>query len=223
MELQTFKAGLLEGSGKKHAFTFEAGNRNEGYKTASQVNYVARCGSFAGKDVNGRSLEYTGALRVLKVIMNYEYLWMNLRVKGGAYGCMSSFGRSGEGYMVSYRDPNMAKTNEIYEGIPDYLRSFTIDERDMTKYVIGTISDVDTPLTPSLKGSRNLSAYLSGVTDEMIQREREEILDVTQEDIRNLADIVQAVLDTGALCVIGNDEQIKADRAMFGEIKNLYH
>ena len=155
--------------------------------------------------------------------MNYEYLWMNLRVKGGAYGCMSSFGRSGEGYMVSYRDPNMAKTNEIYEGIPDYLRSFTIDERDMTKYVIGTISDVDTPLTPSLKGSRNLSAYLSGVTDEMIQREREEILDVTQEDIRNLADIVQAVLDTGALCVIGNDEQIKADRAMFGEIKNLYH
>lgn len=223
VELQTFKAGLLEGSGKKHAFTFEAGNRNEGYKTASQVNYVARCGSFAGKDVNGRSLEYTGALRVLKVIMNYEYLWMNLRVKGGAYGCMSSFGRSGEGYMVSYRDPNMAKTNEIYEGIPDYLRSFTIDERDMTKYVIGTISDVDTPLTPSLKGSRNLSAYLSGVTDEMIQREREEILDVTQEDMRNLADIVQAVLDTGALCVIGNDEQIKADRAMFGEIKNLYH
>ena len=93
----------------------------------------------------------------------------------------------------------------------------------MTKYVIGTISDVDTPLTPSLKGSRNLSAYLSGVTDEMIQREREEILDVTQEDIRNLADIVQAVLDTGALCVIGNDEQIMADRAMFGEIKNLYH
>ena len=223
VELRTFKAGLLEGSGKKYAFSFEAGNRNEGYKTASQVNYVARCGSFADKTVNGRSLSYTGALRVLKVIMNYEYLWMNLRVKGGAYGCMSSFGRSGEGYMVSYRDPNMAKTNEIYEGIPDYLRGFSIDERDMTKYVIGTISDVDTPLTPSLKGSRNLSAYLSGVTDDMIQQEREEILDVTQEDIRNLADIVQAVLDTGALCVIGNDEQIKADRAMFGEIKNLYH
>ena len=120
VELRTFKAGLLEGSGKKYAFSFEAGNRNEGYKTASQVNYVARCGSFADKTVNGRSLSYTGALRVLKVIMNYEYLWMNLRVKGGAYGCMSSFGRSGEGYMVSYRDPNMAKTNEIYEGIPDY-------------------------------------------------------------------------------------------------------
>ena len=223
VELKTFKAGLLVGSGKKYAFTFETGNRNEGYKTASQVNYVARCGSYAGKSANGRELVYTGALRVLKVIMNYEYLWMNLRVKGGAYGCMSSFGRSGEGYLVSYRDPNLAKTNEIYEGIPAYLREFSIDERDMTKYVIGTMSDVDTPLTPSLKGSRNLSAYLSGVTDEMVQQERDEILNVTQEDIRNLADIVQAVLDTGALCVIGNDEQIRADRGMFGEIKNLYH
>ena len=223
VELKSFKASLPAGRGKQYRFTFEKGNRNEGYKTASQVNYVARCGSFAGKKADGKELVYTGALRVLKVILNYEYLWMNLRVKGGAYGCMSGFGRSGDGYLVSYRDPNIANTNQIYEGIPEYLEGFSIDERDMTKYVIGTISDVDTPLTPSLKGNRNLSAYLSGVTMDMIQQERDEILNVTQEDIRNLADIVRAVLNTGALCVIGNDEQIKADRDMFGEIKNLYH
>ena len=186
-------------------------------------NLVARCGTFAGKEAGGRKLEYTGALRVLKVIMNYEYLWMNLRVKGGAYGCMSSFSRTGDGCLVSYRDPNLEATNQVYEGIPDYLRSFSIDERDMTKYVIGTMSDVDTPLTPSLRGARNLSAYLSGVTDEMVQKEREQILDVTQEDIKALADIVQAVLDTRALCVIGNDQQIRAQESMFGEVKNLYH
>ena len=119
--------------------------------------------------------------------------------------------------------PNLEATNQVYEGIPDYLRSFSIDERDMTKYVIGTMSDVDTPLTPSLRGARNLSAYLSGVTDEMVQKEREQILDVTQEDIKALADIVQAVLDTRALCVIGNDQQIRAQESMFGEVKNLYH
>ena len=162
-----------------------------GFKTASQVNYVARCGTF-----KETGLSYTGALRILKVILSYDYLWINLRVKGGAYGCMSGFGRSGEGYLVSYRDPNLAETNRIYEGIPAYLENFTIDERDMTKYVIGTISDVDTPLTPSIKGSRGLSAYLSGVTEEMLQKEREEILSATQEDIRALAPIVQAVLDT---------------------------
>lgn len=216
--LKSFKESLPEGDGTRYPFQFTPGLRNEGFTTASQVNYVARCGSFAGK-----GLAYTGALRVLKVIMNYEYLWMNLRVKGGAYGCMSSFGRSGDGYLVSYRDPNLGATNQVYEGIPDYLRNFTIDERDMTKYVIGTISDVDTPLTPSLKGSRNLSAYMSGVTFQMIQKERDEILDVTQEDIRGLADILEAVLETGALCVIGNDSQLKAEKELFGELKNLYH
>ena len=86
-ELKTFRSVLGKGDGRTYEFVFRPDNRNEGFKTASQVNYVARCGTFAGKEAGGRKLEYTGALRVLKVIMNYEYLWMNLRVKGGAYGC----------------------------------------------------------------------------------------------------------------------------------------
>ena len=200
-----------------HAYSFEAGNRNEGFQTASQVNYVARCGNF-----KKAGLSYTGALRILKVILSYDYLWLNLRVKGGAYGCMCGFGRSGEGYLVSYRDPNLAETNEIYQGIPKYLENFTVDERDMTKYVIGAISDLDTPLPPSIKGSRGLSAYLSGVTEEMLQEERDQVLSATQEDIRKLAPIVQAILDTGSLCVIGNEEKVKAKAELFGEVKNLF-
>ncbi|MFR1831706.1 MAG: insulinase family protein [Lachnospiraceae bacterium] len=212
-EHEAKKAVLIFGTLPK--FTGE--NENEGFKTASQVNYVARCGNFRDK-----GLSYTGALRILKVILSYDYLWINLRVKGGAYGCMSGFGRLGEGYLVSYRDPNLAETNRIYEGIPAYLENFTIDERDMTKYVIGTISDVDTPLTPSIKGARGLSAYLSGVTEEMLQKERDEILDASQEDIRALAPIVQAILDTGSLCVIGNEEKVKNQESMFKEVKNLF-
>ena len=211
--------GCLEkGDGQVYPYVFTPGNRNEGFKTASQVNYVARCGSFAGT-----GLEYTGALRILKVILNYDYLWINLRVQGGAYGCMSGFGRSGEGYLVSYRDPNLKETNEVYEKIPKYLRQFTVEERDMTKYVIGAISELDTPLTPSIKGARAISAYLSGVTYEMLLKEREEILDAGQEDIRKLAEIVEAVLNTGSLCVIGNEEKVKAESAMFGQVENLFH
>ncbi len=216
--LKAFKASLPAGENTVYPFTCQLGNRNEGFKTSSQVNYVARCGTYAGS-----GLSYTGALKVLRVILNYEYLWSNLRVKGGAYGCMSSVGRSGEGFMVSYRDPNLAATNKIYEGIVEYLENFTIDERDMTKYVIGAISDLDTPLTPSLKGGRFMSAYLSGVTDDMQQQERSQILDVTQEDIRGLAGILKALLDTGALCVIGNEQQIKAEEGMFMTTQNLYH
>ena len=93
---------------------------------------------------------------------------------------MSGFGRSGEGYLVSYRDPNLKETNEVYEKIPQYLRQFTVEERDMTKYVIGAISELDTPLTPSIKWARAISAYLSGVTYEMLLKEREEILDAGQ-------------------------------------------
>ena len=135
---------------------------------------------------------------------------------------MSGFGRSGEGYFVSYRDPNLAETNEVYEKIVEYLEQFDVDERDMTKYVIGTISALDTPLTPSDKGARGLSAYLSGVTDEMLQEERNQILAARPEDIRKLAGIVKAILGTGSMCVIGNDDKVEKNRELFGEVKNLY-
>ena len=215
-EVRRFAAALPAG-GERHPFQWVRGNRNEGFKSSSQVNYVARCGNFREK-----GFAYTGALRILKVMLSYDYLWINLRVKGGAYGCMSGFGRSGEGYLVSYRDPNLRETNSVYEGVTEYLRNFQADERDMTKFVIGTISDLDTPLTPSIRGSRGLSAYLSGVTQEMMQEERDQVLRATVEDIRALADIVQAVLDTGALCVLGNEEKIEAAKDLFKETRNLY-
>ena len=207
---------LPQGSCEKHAFTHPVKNVNEGLKTSAQVDYVARCGNF-----RDAGLEYTGALKILQVILSYDYLWLNIRVKGGAYGCMSGFGRSGEGYLVSYRDPNLKETNDIYEGIPAYLEAFDPDERDMTKYVIGTISNLDAPLTPSVKGSRGLSAYLSGVTEEMMQTERDQILGAAKEDIRALAAQVRAVLATGSFCVVGNEEKIEANRGMFGEVSSL--
>ena len=210
-------AASLPAGGDRYPFTWTKGCRNEGFKSASQVNYVARCGNF-----RDQGYAYTGALRILKVMLSYDYLWLNIRVKGGAYGCMSGFGRSGEGYLVSYRDPNLRETNQVYEGVVDYLRRFEADERDMTKFVIGTISDLDTPLTPSIRGSRGLSAYLSGVTQEMLQKERDQVLSATVEDIRALADIVKAVLDTGAFCVVGNEDKIEGAKDLFGETKNLY-
>ena len=214
--LKLLSAKLPEGSRETYAFTHPVKNVNEGLKTSAQVDYVARCGNF-----RDAGLAYTGALKILQVILSYDYLWLNIRVKGGAYGCMSGFGRSGEGYLVSYRDPNLKETNEIYEGIPAYLEQFDPDERDMTKYVIGTISNLDAPLTPSVKGSRGLSAYLSGVTEEMMQTERDQVLQATKEDIRALAAHVRAVLQTGSFCVVGNEEKIEANRAMFGEVSSL--
>ena len=216
--MKKLTAVLPEGDGITYPFRAPKGNRNEGFTSASKVNYVARCGTFAGSGYS-----YTGALRILKIMLSYDYLWINIRVKGGAYGCMSAVGRSGEGYFVSYRDPNVKESNDIYEGIPEYLEHFDADERDMTKYVIGTISELDTPLTPSLKGARGLSAWYSGVTDEMLKKEREEVLNAQPEDIRALAGIVREILKTGAVCVVGNEETIKKDKELFGTIRPLFN
>ncbi len=191
--------------------------KNEGFKTSSKVQYVARTGNFLEKDV-----PYHGALQILKVILSYDYLWQNVRVKGGAYGCMSSFNRIGESYFVSYRDPNLEKTVEIYEGIPEYLRNFTVNERDMTKYVIGTISNMDRPMTPAAKGDRSLNLYMNRMTEEMIRKERDQVLDATQEDIRALAEVVEAVLSAEQICVIGNEEKVEAQKELFKEVKELF-
>ncbi len=196
---------------------YELHRGNEGFKTSGQVQYVARTGNFFDA-----GYEYTGALDVLKVIMSYNYLWNNIRVKGGAYGCMCGFSSiSGNGYFTSYRDPNLRETNNVYEKAVDYIRNFTADERDMTKYIIGTISSMDTPRTPRIQGIVSMGAYLSGTAQEDIQKQRDEILNVTVEDIRKLADIVQAIMDCNNLCVIGSEKKIEQNKDIFLEIKTL--
>lgn len=190
--------------------------KNEGFTTSGQVQYVARTGNFRKK-----GYEYTGALDILKVALSYDYLWMNLRVKGGAYGCMSGFKRSGESYFVSYRDPHLKRTLEVYEGIPEYVRTFQADEREMTKYIIGTISGKDVPRTPQMQGSISKTAYFCGITEEMMQKERDQILNADVEDIRNLAPLVEAILSDDAVCVVGSETAIEKEREIFKEIKSL--
>ena len=190
--------------------------KNEAFTDASQIQYVSRTGNFVK-----HGYSYKGTMKILKMILSYDYLWLNIRVKGGAYGCMSSFLRTGECYFTSYRDPNLAKTNQVYEGVPEYLRNFDPDERDMTKYIIGTFGSLDTPLYPEAKGSRSMAAYLEHLTYEDIQKERDEILNATKEDIRQLAVPIEAVLSDDQICVIGNEQAIRSEEGMFLSVSSL--
>ena len=196
--------------------TIQLSKKNEGFMDASQIQYVARGGNF-----KNHGYTYNGTLKILKMILSYEYLWINIRVKGGAYGCMSSFLRTGESYFVSYRDPNLGKTNEIYEKIPEFVKNFDPDERDMTKYIIGTFGSLDTPMNPEAKGSRSMSAYLQHIAYEDIQKERDDILNATPEDIRELADVIAAILEDDCFCVVGNENAIRAESGLFMSIQNL--
>lgn len=214
--LEAFISGLKNSELKPVNREYVSIHKNTGYTTSAQVQYVARCGNY----VNA-GYEYTGALKVLKIIFSYAYLWENVRVKNGAYGCMSGFYKNGDGYFVSYRDPKLAETNEIYEKAADYVANFDASDRDMTKFIIGTIGDMDTPMNPSAKGSRSFGAYLCNGTIEQLQKERDEVLNANQQKIRELAPIVDAVVSQNYFCVVGNAKKISDESKLFDEIKNL--
>jgi hypothetical protein len=190
--------------------------KNEGFMDASQIQYVSLAGNFAKKGYH-----YHGSMRVFKQIMSYEYLWQNIRVKGGAYGCFCNVGRTGDVYFSSYRDPNLSKTLEVYRGVADYLKTFEIDERTMTQYVIGTFSEMDAPLTPLTQGRRSLIAYLSGITYEMIQEDRDQVMHTTTADIRKLSDVVAAVLEDCYICAVGNEEKLQQEADLFEHLEHL--
>ncbi len=216
-EIKKFSECLHTEEVEESSFQLTCVKKNEGFQTSSKVQYVAMTGNFIDAGA-----QYHGALQILKVIMGYEYLWQNIRVKGGAYGCMSSFNKLGEGYFVSYRDPHLKNTLEIYKGVTEYLRNFDVSDRDMTKFIIGTISNMDQPMTPAIKGDRSMNLYMNHVTEEMIRKERLEVLHATQQDIRNLADIVEKVLQADQICVIGNEDKIEQEKEIFTEVKALF-
>ena len=191
-------------------------NVNEGILTPSKVQYVARTGNF-----KEAGFAYTGALKVLRTIMNFEYLWSQVRVVGGAYGCSGSFNRNGDTVWLSYRDPQLKRTMDVFEGIPEYLEQFQVGERDMTKYVIGTVSDMDIPLTPSAKGTRSFTALMSGVSFDQLQKERDQVLSASEEDIRSLASLARAVLAQNRFCVLGNEDRLREEGGMFDELREL--
>ncbi len=192
--------------------------KNEGLMSSAQIQYVCRAGNYADK-----GLSYTGALRVLKVVMSYEYLWMQVRVRGGAYGCMCQFGKTGESYFVSYRDPNLEKTIEVYEKAADFVAGFEADERTMTQYIIGAVSALDMPLTPAARGTYSLAGYMTGLSFDRVQRERDELLAADAETIRELAAHIRAFMEDECLCVVGNEEKIQSQKERFGSVEYLTH
>lgn len=217
-EVNELKKALYTTPIEKQTYVPELVVKNEAFMTAGQVQYVCRAGNFTDK-----GLPYTGALKVLKVMMGYEYLWNQVRVKGGAYGCMCGFYKNGDGYFVSYRDPNLEKTIAVYEQAADYIKNSKLDERSVTQFIIGAISELDTPMTPATKGVYSLGGYLTGLSMERVQKERDELLAVTSEQISGLYKYVEAFMDANCVCVVGNGEKIKENQNIFMNVEQLFH
>lgn len=216
--LRGFVGGLEDSYGMKATRPFTREAKNEGFMTSDKIQYVAKAGNYIDKGFN-----YTGTIPVLKTILSLEYLWGRVRVMGGAYGCMTGFTRSGNMYFVSYRDPNLKETLKAYNEAYAFVKDFDCDEREMVKYIIGTMSRIDAPLSPSMKGSASVDYYFMGITQNDIQETREQILDTRPVEIRGLADMLKTTMEEEYLCVQGNEDKIREDKDVFHSIKQLFN
>lgn len=215
-ELPRFVSGLKDKANIKVPFKFKSEQLNEGFKAPYDVQYVALAGNY--KKAN---LPYTGSLQVFQNVVSTDYLWTKVRVLGGAYGCMCGFNATGESYFVSYRDPNLTKTLDVYHEIVNYIKEFEATPEEMTKYIIGTVGSIDFPKSPANKGARSLVAYLKGTTIEDLKREKAEIIDTTLEDIKNVLPYIEAIIAQNNLCVIGNSNKVEEAKDLFKETKML--
>ena len=165
-------------------------------------------------------LVYHGKYQVLKTIINLEYLWNKVRVQGGAYGCGCKFMRSGFSYFYSYRDPNLKETYNIYQSLTEDIQNFMADEREMTKYILGTVNGLDQPKTSMDQLNEAISKFYKDITDADLIRERLEILRTTADDIRGCKNLL-AYIDCTNICSIGNEQKIKDNTDIFTKIESL--
>ncbi|WP_238883583.1 insulinase family protein [Clostridium sp. YIM B02551] len=190
---------------------------NEGLLTQSNVNYVVLGGSYLNK-----GFSYSGSMRVLNTILNFDYLWNKVRVEGGAYGVRINLSKDGFIYFSSYRDPNIDKTFDAYKKTVEYLKSFNATDEDMVKYIIGTISKLDIPSNPDSKADKAVSDYFAGVTYEELNKEREEILKTSEKQIKDYYKVIGEAIKDNSITVVGNENQIKASKDIFDTIVNLF-
>lgn len=200
----------------KEPFVFAKEIKNEGFETPFDVQYVAMVGNFFDL-----GYKYQGSLSVLVNIINMDYLWPEVRVKGGAYGCFAGFNRDGNCYFVSYRDPNLEKTLDVYKATGEYISKIELNEEDIFKYVIGTIGEIDKPLTPRQKGAEGINAYLMGITDEENYQIRQQVINCHLEDLHELKALMEAIIKQEIICAIGNENKIKNSKNIFKNIRIL--
>ncbi|MCX6269583.1 MAG: insulinase family protein [Bacteroidetes bacterium] len=207
---------LPQGTAAEQVWDFNLDSQNEGLMAASNVQYVIQ-----GYNYKKLGYGWDAKMRVLNQVLSTDWLQTRIRVIGGAYGGFSSISPGGNFTFNSYRDPNLGSTLENFSNTPEYLSGFSADKQTMTRYIIGTISEMDSPLTPSQKGDQAVSMFFSRRTAEEVQHDRFAVLATTSEDIRGFSKMASDVLNQNALCVYGNADRLTADKSLFHSLLKI--
>ena len=197
------------------AYTYRYPLRAEGFVTSSDVQFVAKVGQMPHWDY------LRGELAILQDILSTEYLYNEIRAKGGAYGTGCSFSVNGLLALYSYRDPNLARTKDVYDTLDQAIKNLHLEDEDLTRYLIGTIGGLDTPLSVLQKGMQDTMEYLTGYGYHERNRLLREALEAKTTSFADYADTVKTALDSPCLVVIGSSEALEKERHRFAEISTL--
>jgi len=215
-ELKGFSKSLANDKAIYQTWMLTSDNKNEGFMAASKVNYVLQ-----GLDYKDLGFEWDGKVRVLNQIISREWLKNQVRVIGGAYGGFARFSPTGQVYFGSYRDPNLTSTLENYANTPAFLETFDVDKDEMTRFIIGTISGMDRPQTPSQRGNTAVARYFTQITKAGMQAERSAVLSTSVEDIKAYTKMVSGILENSPICVYGNEDKLKQSEEVFDKLITL--
>lgn len=197
-------------------YDFKPENLREAIAIPAKVQYVIKGGNYKSK-----GFDYRGSMRVAAKILNTDYLWNQLRVVGGAYGGFASLSLAGNFIMSSYRDPNLSETLDVYDKAGDYFRQLDLDKKELDKYITGTIGDYDTPLSVRARGRLSNMYHFQEIPFEELQKIREEILDTSLEELKEFADLADAINQDDIYCVIGSEDRVKEEKNLFKKILKL--
>jgi presequence protease len=180
----------------------------EGLSMPAQVNFVGK-----GAELYSMGYQLHGSVLAIVPYLRNTYLWEKVRVQGGAYGGFCVFDRlSGVFSFLSYRDPNLTGTLQVYDQASQFLQRLDLHESELTKSIIGAIGDLDQPLLPDAQGYTSLIWHLSGISDEERQQLRDEVLATSPADFKAFGEVLQKVCEAGVVSVLGSADALQAAR-----------
>lgn len=197
----------------KTEFEFTPNKKYEGFKTSADVNYVSY-----GNKLN---MEYNSKFTVLNNLVSTEYLYTEIRAKGGAYGSGMLTSINNNFATYSYRDPNLQRTIDIYNKIPEFLESIRVTEEDLLPYIIGAVGKIDPPRTERTKSFFDMSQFITGLTNETVEKMIVNALETDIVTLKLTTPKIKEMLDTASLAVLGNSQIIENNKDMFDEIIEL--
>ncbi len=208
--------GAGDGAGRDALAVPAPRDRHEAFVIPSDICFAARA-----CDPRRLGLDVTGAWAVAANALSYDYLWNEIRVKGGAYGC--GFRAAGERQVAfyTYRDPAIDPSIERVERAGAWLGSFEPDEAAFEGFIVSCVSGMDAPVKPYALTKRRNTTYLAGLDPHAREERRAQMLAATPGELRSLGADVTRIAAESPTCVFGGRDVIAKSNAGFNVIDLL--